>query len=79
MPNIYDIAIGIVKSNPQFAESPMGQNFLEALENRDVAKGEEMANNVLKNNGLSKEEGLKDVQQNINSRIPNFPRFPFFR
>lgn len=75
MPNVYDIAIGIVKSNPQFAESPMGQNFLEALETRDAAKGEEMANNVLKNNGLSKEEGMKDVQKNLGSFIPNFPFF----
>lgn len=75
MPNIYDIAIGIVKSNPQFAESPMGKNFLEALETRDVAKGEEMANNVLKNHGLSKEEGMKDVKKGLSSFVPNLPFF----
>lgn len=76
-PNIYDFAASLVQNNPNMANSPMGQNFIEALKNRDSQKGEELANNILKNQGLDKDSALNDIRKNIRNRIPNFPIFPF--
>lgn len=77
MPNIYDFAANLVRNNPDMANSPMGQNFIEALTNRDSKKGEEMANNILKNQGLDRDSAMKDIRQNLRSKIPNFPFLPF--
>lgn len=75
MPNIYDFALGLMQSNPKMANSPLGQNFMAALQNRDVTKGEELANNILQNQGIDKNTAMNDIQQNIKSRIPNIPFF----
>lgn len=75
MPNIYDFAINLIQNNQQMASSPMGKNFLEALKNQDHEKGQEMANNLLKSQGIDKETAMNDIQQNIRSRIPNLPFF----
>lgn len=77
MPNIYDFAANLVRNNPNIANTPMGQNFIEALNNRDTAKGEEIANNILKNQGLDRNAAMNDIRQNIRNKIPNFPFLPF--
>ena len=76
-PNIYDFAANIVQNNPEMANSPMGQTFIEALKNRDSQKGEELANNILKNQGLDRNSAMNDIKQNIRNRIPNLPNLPF--
>lgn len=76
-PNIYDFAASLVQNNPNIANSPMGQNFIEALKNRDSQKGEEIANNILQNQGLDRDSAMNDIRQNIRSKIPNFPFLPF--
>lgn len=77
MPNIYDFAIGLVQKNPDMANSPIGQNFIEALRNRDSQKGEELANNILNAQGIDKNTAMNDIKQNIRNRIPNLPIIPF--
>ena len=74
-PNIYDFAANIVENNPDMANTPIGQNFIEALRNRDSKKGEEMANNILKTQGLDKASAMNVVKQNIRNRSPNLPFF----
>lgn len=75
MPDIYDFAAMLLKNNQNIANSPLGQNALQALQNRDSAKGEEIANNILESQGLSREEALNDIQQKGSGLIPNFPFF----
>lgn len=75
MPDIYSFAAKLVRSKPDIANSPMGKNFLQALDNRDNTKGEEMANNFLNNQGFNKETAMEDVKQNIKNLIPNIPFF----
>lgn len=77
MPNIFDFAANIVQNNPEMANSPIGKNFMEALKNRDSKKGEELANNILKTQGLDRDSAMNDIRKNIRNRIPNFPFFPF--
>lgn len=76
-PNIFDFAANLVQNNPNIANTPMGQNFIEALKNRDSVKGEEIANNILKNQGLDRNAAMNDIKQNIRNRIPGFPFLPF--
>lgn len=71
MPNIYDFALNLMRNNPQVAETPMGKNFMNALQNRDTAQGEELANNILQSQGMTKDSALNDIQ----SRVPGFPFF----
>lgn len=77
MPNIYDFAINLVQNNPNMANSPVGQTFVEALKNRDVKKGEELANNILQSQGLDKDTAMNDIKRDIRNRIPNIPFLPF--
>lgn len=69
MPNVYDFAIGLIQSRPNLANSPIGQNFMQALQNRDVAKGEELANNILESQGIDRNQAMNDIK----SRLPNIP------
>lgn len=68
-PSIFDFAITMINKNPNIANSPMGKNALEALRNRDATKGEELANNILESQGLTKDSALQDIK----SRMPNIP------
>lgn len=76
MPNVFDFALMILQSNPNIANSPIGKNFAEACRNRDSSMGEEIANNILASQGLSKDEALDQIKQ---KGMPNLPNFPFFR
>lgn len=72
MPNIYDWAKQILDQHPEVANTPMAQNFRQFLDNRDDAKGIEMANNILESNGMTKDSALNDIK---NRSIPNLPFF----
>lgn len=57
--DIYQFAQNLLNSNPDKANSPLGQQLQELLKSRDSAKGEQLANNILSTYGVSKEEAMK--------------------
>lgn len=73
MPDMYDFAAQLIRNNQQIANTPMGQNFLQALEQRDQAKLEQMGNNILNNQGIDMNTAQNDIRNNVKSIIPKFP------
>lgn len=47
-----------LQQNPNFRSNPEAQEMLNAVLTGDSKKGEEFANKILQQNGVSKEEGL---------------------
>lgn len=51
-----------IKANPAIADNPQAQAYLDVLESGDAEKGEEVANNLLKSYGMTKDEALKQAK-----------------
>lgn len=62
MPSPIEFALRLIKNNPQFANNPQAQNYIQILESGDPQKGEEVANNLLNSYGISKEEALSQAK-----------------
>lgn len=58
-----DFAIMILQRNPQVLKSPMGKELADILQNKDDARGQQMANNICNSYGVTKEEIVKQAKQ----------------
>lgn len=47
-------AMQMIQNNPQVMNNPMAKQYLEIIQNGDSAKGQEVANNILKTYGMIK-------------------------
>ena len=48
----------MIQNNPQVMNNPMAQQYLEIIQSGDSTKGQEVANNILKTYGLTKDQAL---------------------
>ncbi len=55
--------INMIKANPAIADNPQAQAYLDVLESGDNEKGEEVANNLLKTYGMTKEQALDEAKK----------------
>lgn len=62
MPSPIEFALQMIKNNPQFANNPQAQNYIEVLESGNSQKGEEIANNLLNTYGVSKEDAISQAK-----------------
>lgn len=69
MPNMQDIAIGMLRSNPNFKNNELAQSFLEAYDQKDSKKGEELANNILTTYGLDKDAAVRQAQNGLGNLL----------
>ena len=51
-------AMQMIQNNPQVMSNPMAQQYLEIIQNGDSAKGQEVANNILKTYGMTKDQAI---------------------
>lgn len=56
-------AMQMIQNNPQVMNNPMAKEYLQIIQNGDSAKGQEVANNILKTYGLTKEQALGQAAQ----------------
>lgn len=56
-------AMQMIQNNPQIANNPMARQYLEVIQNGDSVKGQEVANNILKTYGLTKDQALSQAMQ----------------
>lgn len=68
MLNPKQLAMTMLQKNPEKANSPMGQQFLQALNAPDEQAGISMANDILRTYGKTKEQGLQDVMTGMFGR-----------
>lgn len=67
MDKIMQMAIQQLGNNPQISNSPMGQNFLNIVNNGDQKAGEALAMNILSSMGMTKEEGINRARNGLAS------------
>lgn len=51
-----------IKSHPDIANNPQMLSYIEVLESGDSKRGEELANNLLKTYGTTKEDALAQAR-----------------
>lgn len=50
-----------MRQDPNIANNPQAQNFLQILQSGDTQKGQQVAENLLKTYGMTKEQGMNQV------------------
>lgn len=66
MPNIMDFAKNMIRSNLKTSNAPWAQAGIDAIMNGDSAKGEEIADNLCKSFGMSREQMLAEARKRMN-------------
>lgn len=54
--------LDMIRANPAIADNPQMLAYIEVLESGDSKRGEELANNLLKTYGMTKEDALAQVK-----------------
>lgn len=52
----------MLSKNPNVVNNPIAQNYLSVLQSGDAKRGEEIANNILRTYGMTKEQALNQVK-----------------
>lgn len=63
MNNIIQWAMGLFAKNPAIANNPRNAEMFKAIQNGDAKAGEEIAENLCKTYGVSKEEAITQAKQ----------------
>lgn len=56
-------AMQMLQKNPNIAKNKKVASMINAIKNNDAAQGEEIANNILKSYGMTKEQALELAHQ----------------
>lgn len=59
MINPQQFAMNLLKNNPGIANQPNAADMIQAIQNNDNARGEQLANNILSSMGMTKEQALQ--------------------
>lgn len=52
-----------IQQNPNIANNPQAQSYIQIIQSGDQKKGEEIAQNLLKSYGMTKEQGMTQVKR----------------
>lgn len=52
-----------IQQNPNLANNPQAQSYIQIIQSGDQKKGEEIAQNILKSYGMTKEQGMAQVKR----------------
>lgn len=63
MPNLFDFAMNLIKNNPNIANNPNAQHYIEVIQSGDSKQGEEIANNLCQTMGMTKEEAINQAKK----------------
>lgn len=63
MLDIRQFALNMLQRNPNVANNPQAQGYLEVIQNNDSEKGQQIAENICKSYGMTKEEALNRAKQ----------------
>lgn len=65
MPSPRDIALNFISNNPQLqqyiASDPQKQQMFEVLKSGDAVKGQQLANEICQQQGVTPEQGLQNA------------------
>lgn len=52
-----------IQQNPNITSNPQAQSYIQIIQFGDQKKGEEIAQNLLKSYGMTKEQGMAQVKR----------------
>lgn len=61
MPNIGQVIDLLVKMNPQAANNPQAQEWLNIIRNGDATRGQEIANNICQSMGTDRDSAVQQA------------------
>lgn len=64
MSKLTDMAAQMIRNNPNIQQSPFAQASINAILNNDAKAGEQLANNILKSVGMTKEQAMELARKN---------------
>lgn len=64
MSKLTDMAAQMIRNNPNIQQSPFAQAGMNAILNNDAEAGEQLANNILKSVGMTKEQAMELARKN---------------
>lgn len=62
VPNMRDMALNLLMQNPNVANNPNAQEFIQVIQNGDSVKGEQIAQNLCNTYGMSKEDAIRNAK-----------------
>lgn len=62
IPNMRDMALNLLMQNPNIANNPNAQEFIQVIQNGDSVKGEQIAQNLCNTYGMSKEDAIRNAK-----------------
>ena len=62
IPNMRDMALSLLMQNPNVANNPNAQEFIQVIQNGDSVKGEQIAQNLCNTYGMSKEDAIRNAK-----------------
>lgn len=63
MSNIMNIAMNLIQRNPRIANNPNYREFIDVIQSGDAAKGQQIAENLCRSYGTSKEEAIANARR----------------
>jgi len=60
--NFANMAMNMLKSNPNINRNPMAKELMDILQSGDTKRGEAMANNILNNYGLNRDDAVNQAK-----------------
>lgn len=63
MPTIKDFALGLLGKNPNVANNPNAQHFIQVIKEGDSSEGEQIAQNLCDSYGVTKEQAIQEAKR----------------
>lgn len=63
MNSIQNFVGNIIASNPAIANNPQAQNYINVIQSGDANRGQQIADNICKTYGVSRDEALNQAMQ----------------
>lgn len=64
--NLKDLAMNIIKQNPQISNNKNAQEMINVISSGDSQRGAQIANNICKSYGISTDQALKEAKSFFN-------------
>ena len=63
MPNLKDFALNMINGNPNVANNPNAQEFLNVIRNGDDVRGKQIAQNLCDSYGLTTDQAVQQAKR----------------
>lgn len=60
------MAMNLISQNPNIANNPNAQEFIKVIQNGDSERGQQIADNLCKSYGMTRDEALKSAKSFFN-------------